>query len=510
MNILIIDISSSCIRAVLSNDGVFEYSKTFDFEAIFRNSQADETDQESIKKFTPATENPYLLYSELDNANEWNYRLNSIISEIRSDLNNNIDETHLIIPSNEVIIETHQLPKMARQNVEKLISRKISAESKEEYPPYAIIPSASDSKTDSWYSFYVPTTTLNDYRKAFSFCKMRLTSITTSINAMLDAFSSVREAIFNAHAIFEIQHNYIEAYYISSSGLLYFERLPFAATTVIEDPSVEEEEKRLRQKIFKTINTIFSLNFHYQTTHPTIPVQLAWICGVESELDEIATSLKESIGFEVAIAPAIPTGLDNESSYVSLSGFAAALQRGTATSYNAASFYRRFPLRKTYGISIYALTAITSMIAIFLTEREYNDLKRQVPQAIKSDSKNSQKRPEPIYKKNLETMQKLTSQQFVFYDLFRNLANDLPTPLFLENVEYKFKDEKGNINITATAQLGTKVDSTDIPSKLMSMLDNSSTLKNHVEPVISTSTIGKDKFIKFVIKSEVKPFDKTK
>lgn len=512
MNVLIIDIRENCLRAVLSSNGVLEYCKAFDFEPAPASEADVQPNEDLAVKHVPAADNPYLIYYDTEEKNAWNTVLKQIIKQIYSDVTSSIDSVHLILPSGEVTIETHQLPKMPHQDALKLIGRKISAEAKEEYPPFTIIRGTSDQKTQTWCSLYIPTATLRYYHKLFSSCRMRLTSITTPVNAMLDAFRSVREAIFNAHAVFEIQRGFIEAFYISADGLLHFQRLPYASSSVTADMSEEDADKAQKQKIFKIINTIFSVNLNYQTAHPTTPVQMAWVCGLESGLDEIASALKEAMGIEVGIAPAMPTGHSDESSYVPLAGFAAAIQSNTATTYSQADFFRRFPLRKTSGIIIYTLTACTALLAVTLTEREYKQLKKQVQQSQQQGSNQDKGKSSAVaaYTKNLEALKKLTSRQFVFYNLFRELANDLPDGIFLENLEYRLKDDKASIDITALAHLDDKISESRPLTRFMSLVDQSPTLKNHREPLITPYSKDNRQFLKISITSEVNPLDTTK
>jgi hypothetical protein len=497
---------------VLSNDGVLEYCRSFNFEPLLSPNQTDSS-LESATKHAQAADNPYLIYYDTEDANPWESALKDIIKQIRSDISSSIDSYHLILPSNDVTIATHQLPKMARTDALKLIGRKISAESKEEFPPFSIIHGASDQKTQTWCSLYVPTTTLRDYQKAFSSCRVRLTSITTPINAMIDAFYSVREAIFNSHAIFEIQRGFVEAFYISADGIFHFERLPYASSANILDVNIEEAEKSQKQKIFKIINTIFSVNFHYQTDHPNTPVQMAWVCGLESDLDEIATALKDAMGIEVGIAPAMPTGLPEESGYVPLAGYAAALQNNYATTYAAADFFRRFPLRKTSGMLIYAVTGCAALLAITLTELEYQKLRKQVKQSQQTvDPKQNKNRTPTVttYAKNLDALKKITSRQLAYYNLFRELATELPDGIFLENLEFHLKEDKGTIDITFLARIDDKIADTMLLTKLMSMLDRSPALKNHREPAISVFTREKERFFKIIVTSEVSQLDTKK
>lgn len=510
MNVLIIDIRDTCLRAVMSNDGVLEYCRTFDFEPTGPLTQDDPSDtHESVSRRAPAADNPYLIYYDTENKNPWDLALKQILNQIRADIKSSVDSTHLIIPSDEITIGMHQLPKMARADALMLIGRKISAETKETHPPFSIIPAGSDQKTDTWCSLYIPTSTLRDYRKAFLSCRMRLSSITTPINAMIDAFRSVREAIFNSHVIFEIQRGFIEAFYISANGILHFQRLAYASSATTSEDNAEETEKAHKLKIFKIINTIFSVNSNYQAAHPNTPVQMAWVCGLETGLEDIATALKEAMGIEVGIAPAMPTGLPEESGYVPLAGYAAALQSNSATTYAAADFFRRFPLRKTSGLIIYTVTACVALLAVTLTEREYRSLIKQVRPANPKLGKT--KAPaSAAYSKNLEVLNKMTSRQFVFYNLFRELATDLPDGVYLENLEFHLKDDKGFFDITALVRLDDKIAENMFLTKLMAMLDHSPTLKKHREPSITVLARDKERFLKITVTSEVNAVDKTK
>ncbi|MBC7964117.1 MAG: PilN domain-containing protein [Steroidobacteraceae bacterium] len=513
MNTLIIDIRENSLRAVLSNDGLLVYSRTFDFEPT-PGTQGDDAVYDLHHSHTPAADNPYLLYYDIgQKQNPGDLAFKEIIGKIRSDINNAIDATHLIIPADDVVIATHQLPKMSRQDAEKLIGRKISAESREEFPPFSIIPSASDQKTQTWYSLYVPTTTLQDYRKAFAACRLRLTSITTPLNAMIEAFRNVREAIFNSYAVFEIQHGFVEAYYISADGLLLFQRLPYKTAANSPEGGAEDGEKSQKFKLFKIIDTIFRINSLYQSAHPQIPVQMAWVCGLESDLEAIATALNEAMGLEVGIAPAMPTGLPEESGYVPLAGFAAALQNGTAVSYSAADFFKRFPLRKTSGVAIYAATTLVALLAFGLTETEYrklNNRAKRFPQHQNPKQTPGKKTAPAAHTRNPDSLRKLTARQFVFYILFRELANDLPDGVFLENLEFHLKDETGLVDITAVARLDNKIGESMLLSRLVAMLDRSPTLKNHREPSITVVDKDKERYLKITVTSEVNPLDKTK
>ena len=514
MNTLIIEIHDSCLRALLSHDGVPAYCRAFDFAPFAPPSGTDaEPGDASANKHAPKADAQLLIYNSAEEKNSWRRALTPIITQIRSDIKGSIDATHLIIPSDEVTIATHHLPKMSRADAKILIGNIIRKESKEDFPPYSIIPGATDQKTQTWYSLFIPTSTLQNYRKAFSACGLRLGSITTSVNAMINAFQSVREAIFNTYAIFEIQHGFVDAFYISSDGILHIERLPYAASATLPGEGNVTVEKAQKNRLFKILNTIFSINSNYQNTNPRTPVQMVWICGLEGGLEEIAATIKEAMGVEVAIAPAIPGGLPGESGFVPLAGLASALLQGTATAYSAADFFQRFPLRKTSGSIIYVATAVAALLMLGYNEREYRNLRSQVQHAQVAVSPRQdlvRATAAAADAKRLETLKNLTSGQIVFYNLFRQLANDLPDGVFLESLEFHLKDGKGLLGISAMAQQSDKIGENMLLSRLMQMLDRSPALKNHTEPAITVVTKANERYLKISVTSEVTPLDTSK
>ena len=509
MNALIIDIRETSLRALFRNDnGILEYSRTFEFEQV-TDLQGNIAEHQQISIQNASSDNPYLL----ERHNRWILELKAALKKIRAEISTSIDSTHLIIPPYEVISAIHQLPRMSRQDSETLIRRKISAESNEEAPPFSIIPGSSTQKAQNWHSLYIPSATLKLYRKAFALSKLRLTSITTPVNAMINSFQSVREAIFTTHAVFEIQHGFVEAYYISGDGILYFERFPYSAGDSAPEGSEEENDKTRKFRLFKILNTIFRINSNYQSANPEIPVQMGWVCGNESALEDIASALKEAMGIEVGIAPAMPTGLPDESRYVPLAGFATALLNETATAYAAADIFHRFALRKRSGFIIYAVTACAALLSITVTEREYRKMQKQVAQVRQlTDQKQirSKTAASAAYTKNLAALKMATSRQFVFYSMFRELATNLPDGVYLENLEFHQKDAKGTVVITALARLDDNIAESMLLTRFMALFDRSPTLKNHHEPVISVLTRDKERFLKITVTSEVTPLDTKK
>lgn len=515
MNRLIIDISENNLRAVLSCDGLLEYCRIFDFAPKSDSSEPGSAKKQQAGIYgSKAEDNPYLIYYDLhEKRNPWEQALKDVIRKIRADIKSSIDETHLIIPSGEVVIDTHQLPKMSKQDAEKVIGRKISAEFKEGFPPFSIIPSGSDQKTQTWYSLYIPSAVLLDYRKVFSACRLRLSSISTQINAVLDAFRSIRESIFNSHAIFEVRRGFIEAYYISADGMLHFQRLPYNTEEHTHGENAEEQEKAQKLRLFRIIDSIFRINSQYQSLHPQIPIQMAWICGTESGLDAIAAALREAMGLEVNIAPPAPTGIPEESGYVPLFGFADSLHNGTAISYTVADFLKRFPLRKTSALILNVLLTVAAVITVIVTEREYKSLDRRVKQlqltrnTLSLTGKDSATVSQAG---NVALLKKLTERQIVFYDLFRELANDLPDDLAVESLEFSIKDGKGMLDVSTVTHLDKNPGESAPLSRLMAMLDRSKTMKNHREPAISTISRDNRRYIKINFTSEVIPLDKTR
>ena len=86
----------------------------------------------------------------------------------------------------------------------------------------------------------------------------------------------------------------------------------------------------------------------------------------------------------------------------------------------------------------------------------------------------------------------------------------LPDGVLLENLEFRLKDDKGLLDITATARLSNNIGESMLLSRVMAMLDQSPTLSNHRDPSITVVPMEKERYLKITVTSEVSPLDETK
>ncbi|HIJ80632.1 MAG TPA: hypothetical protein HPP76_02865 [Desulfuromonadales bacterium] len=482
MNSLIVDIRETVVRAVVCINDIPGYHRTFPFKG-------------------PEGEGGLLTHPE------GALTLPEILAAIRKECGSTIDEANLILPARDVTLTQETTPRVSVEDAEKIIRRKISGQTNEEFPPFSILPSTVDQKTQHWNVLHVPTATLKQYIKLFSGARLKLKNITAPLNAIDDSFRSIRESIFNAHAVFDIVGGYVDACFISSDGVIRTECLPYLkdVSTAGHEPT---DEKALKHRLFHIIDTIFRIHSHFQIDNKNIPVQLAWVCGDIHGLDDIAEAVKEAMSIEVAIAPAMPTGMPDESGYVPLIGFMAALQNGTATTYTPAAFLKRFPLHKTYGIAIYALTGLLAIFTVAVTETEYRRLKARSKSATAQSGKPSS--AAVGYAKLQDSLKKLIAPQFIFYHFFRDLANNLPNGVFLDNLEYHFKDDKGVLEATARFPVNARTSKTALLSRLNTMFNRPPAVKKIAEPKMTVDTVNTQRQQKITFTSEVVPLDTKK
>jgi len=193
---LFIDIRDRQIRAIVTESEVVRLQRTYPLQAAEANGQDDQS-----------SEYARLLEGELTN----------ILSRIRTDAGVNLDQAHLILPSADVQFTTHVLPRMPQQEALKLLTRKIVVEPGDEASQINLTPMSVELNNQTWLAEYVTTNTLKAYKKEFSTARIKLKTVTTALDATLHAVAPIRESIFNAHAIFEINEYSIEAYYISAT-----------------------------------------------------------------------------------------------------------------------------------------------------------------------------------------------------------------------------------------------------------------------------------------------------
>ena len=314
----------------------------------------------------------------------------------------------------------------------------------------------------------------------------------------------IRESIFNAHAVYEINNTTIEAYYVSTSNLLLHETLPISD---YDEPNPgQDPERDKKRRVFTILDHLYRVNSQYQAAHPMTPLQKVWLCGTDSTLGDLATALQDAMDVETELLSG-----DSNGSYTALKGFVKASQGGHVVNYMHPDLLRRLPLRNTSGMLVYIATTLLTAFLVISTEYRHARLSKQNLEEKKALAALKQSQAtSAAFAKNLDLLRKLSGSQVMFYPLFRELAMSLPDGVFLESFSYSSKDNRDTIELSAMFRQSSDLGTQKTLTRLMEVLDRSPYLYNHREPSVISSTRELKKVMTVKFTCEVTPRDTAK
>jgi hypothetical protein len=490
---LFLDIRDRHIRAIVTENEIVRFQKAYPLKQLEANRQNEQDE--------PSASHAGLLEGELTD----------ILSLIRTDAGIRLDQAHLILPSTDVQLTTHVLPRMPQQDALKLLARKTNTGPGDESPQINLAPMALEQNNQTWLVEYITLDKLRAYKKDFSAARLKLKTVTTAIDATLHAATSIRESIFNAHAIFEVNTHSIEAYYISASCLLFHESIEINDSSDFSNSM--DAERNQKRRMFTILDLLYRINSQYLTSNPMNPLQKVWLCGTDSSIPELLTALQDAMDVETSLLlPAEQT--DNPSAdypFTVLKGLQKAYYDGVLINFMHPELLRRFPLRKKSGMLVYLATALLAATIFTTTEYRHNRLKKQAANDKKSLAAQKQSQASSTnFAKNLELLRKLSGSQIVFYPIFRELAMKLPDGVYLDSFNYSSKDSKDTIDISATFLQSNDLGAQKTLTKLMEVINTSAYINHYREPSIVSTTSNLKKTMTVKITCEVNPLDKAK
>jgi len=492
MSELFLDIRDRNIRAVATDNGVVRFQKAYPLQLAESSRHTGQEEQ--------STGHAGLIEGELA----------SVLSLIRSDAGISLDQAHLIVPFEDVTFTPHILPRMPQQEALKLLTRKTATGPDDESPQINLVPMSVDQNNQTWLTEFITTDTLKSYKKELRTARFTLKTVTTSLDAILHAATSIRESIFNAHAVFEINTHSIEAYYISASCLLYHEYQDINDSR--DYNSGLDAERNQKRRMFNILDQLHRINSQFQNSNPMNPLQKVWICGTDSSIPELVSALQDAMDVDTAL---LSDGQSDDQitdcQFTALKGMQKAFKDGVVFNFMHPDLVRRFPLRKKYGMLIYVATAILATSVVISTEYRQVQLKKQAVNAKKNLAAQKQSQAATAsFTKNLDMLKRLSGSQVMFYPIFKELATNLPDGVYLDSFSFQNKDNRSILEVSATfshsSDLGTKRTLT----RLMDVFDRSSYLHHHREPSIISSTKDQMKIMTVKFFCEVNPLDTAK
>jgi cell division protein FtsL len=490
---LFLDIRDRHIRAIASENELILFQKSYPLSSTTKEDGYDRQNQ-------PSDGASDLLAGELADT----------LSLIRTDSGIHLSHAHLILPTADVKFSTHVLQRMPQQDALKLLSRKTATGPEEESPQINLCPMSFEQNNQTWLVECIATEKLKEYKKELSNSNLKLKTVVTALDATLHAVASIRDSIFNAHAVFEINTHTIEAYYLSSSCLLFHETLEISESSDSNNES--DPERKQKRRMFAILDLLYRVNTQYTNSNPINPLQKVWLCGTNASVPELVEVLQDAMDVEISLLPAGKA--DNEESehqYTVLKGLLKAHYEGELFNYLHPDMLRRFPLRKKSGMLIYIATILLAVSIIIMTEYRHNKLHRQAVAEKKNlAAQKSSQSASITFAKNLDLLRKLSGSQVLFYPIFRELAMTLPEGVFLDSFNYSLKNNLDSIEMSATFIQSSDLGTQKTLTKLTEILDRSPYLLHHLEPSVSSGTKGHNKTMTVKFSCEVNPLDTAK
>lgn len=486
---LYLDIRNRAVRAIVAESGAIRFQKAYPLDTP-NNAHRDHAHSSSQSRIREG-------------------ELSHIIGRIRTESPAGIDQAHLILPNTNVIFATHRLPRMPHQEALKLVVRKTAEETREELPQVSLIPMATEQNSQTWLSEYVPIGTLRAYKKEFDAARVKLKTVSTIPEATLKTIAHIRDSIFNAHAIFEINESFVEIYYVSASAVLLHETLEIS----IDEDRLEssDPDRILRRRMFTILDMLYHVNAQYLAANPMTPLEKIWICGSDANIPAIGSALQDAMDVDTSLLNDQPDDPVTGCRFAVLKGFVQACVDGSAVNLMHPDLLRRFPLRKKSGLLIYISMSLLAASVIGWTEYRHARLQKQVKLLEKAAAaQKASKSASDAVTKNLDALKKLTSSQVFLYPVFRELATNLPDGVFIDSLSYTNKDGLSAMELVASfrqsGDLGTKKTLT----RLMEALQQSPSLSVNQEPSISTVIKDGQTNVTVKLSSEVRPRDTAK
>lgn len=489
---LFLDIRDRHIRAIATENEVVRFQKAYPLKPAEGRGHT--------RQDLPSAGHASLLEGELAD----------ILSRIRLDAGVSLDQAHLILPSADVQFTTHVLPRMPQQEALRLLTRKSVAKPGDESPQINLVPMALEQNNQTWLAEYITTDTLKVYKKEFGTSHLKLKTVTTALDATLHAVASIRESIFNAHAIFEVNTHSIAAYYISASCLLFHETLEINENSDYYDGL--DAERNQKRRLFAILDLLYRINSQYLSSNPMNPLQKVWLCGTDASIPELVTALQDAMEVETSMLPAGQTdGQVTECQFIALKGLQKAYHDGVIVNFMHPDLLRRFPLRKKSGMLVYIATALLAAFFVITTEYRHIRLKEQAVDEKKAlAAQKASQATSATFAKNLELLRKLSGSQVMFYPIFRELAMSLPDGVYLDSFSYLSKESRDTIDISATFLQSSGLGTQKTLTRLMEVMNRSPYLNHYREPSVTSSTRELKKAMTVKFTCEVNPLDSAK
>ena len=430
----------------------------------------------------------------------------SALKSFATEAGRRIDAVHLILPYEEVRLQTFKFQKMEFQDAIKVAKRKIVSETGDIEPVFFLTPLGAESKQQTYLAEILQAGSIGRYQKIFSEHKVRVKTLTTSFQAGLKVFGAMQEPGAETMAVFDIDEDTIEATVYHRSQPVYYARQPFGSIEGEKDQAGLSQERVNKMKLYQIIDSIYKINLIYNEARPDNPIGKLWLCGINGGIEGIREALVETMNIDVAqLTPFREAGKETYP-YVVLAGALSGIESRTLA--NFISQENQW-LSGRSGRIILAVSCI--LYAFFLVffiykiESRHTKVKKEL-EGVTTELQAFELRHKSSFEelKQMEGLQRLEKGQNVLYVLFGYLANTIPEGVYLEKISFRQQGERNLMELEFVTRTDTGIETKRVLFKIDEMISLQPLLKRSGEPAVSSGRRGTDKVVRIKVVCEVK------
>lgn len=438
-----------------------------------------------------------------DNAAE----LENFLGRLQRESGAGISKAHLILPVEEVMTGIHKTQAVVMADAEVIIGRSIAAETGDREPLFRLTRLAAEQELQVYLAESPPRANIERYVRMFRQAKVRLVTVTTSLQAMSAHLPALRHEATLGQVVFDIGPTAVEAIFFTPTEVLYHEFLPTSAA-LFEETEFEAEsgqEKVSRRRLYDLMNAVHSLYSHYMGNNPQVPVEKVWLAGPESGIDGLTAALAEAMELEVALLAPEVSGLRDPAANAALAGLVQQVVGRQTVNFIPPELLRRFQVNARIVYFVFACLYCLALVAgVAITEKQISVAKRSL--------RNEQNTLEFLQGsairskgqvKALNTIKDIIQSQVPFYGIFRELSLSLPDEVTLESLEFKQQQDGGRLVLTTATRHASEIGSSQVLTRLAGALAASEFLRQQGEPVITYNTRDGEEWLRIVITCEL-------
>jgi Tfp pilus assembly PilM family ATPase len=420
---------------------------------------------------------------------------------------------NVIVSDEAVILKKFVLPRMPLPDAEKVIRKKIIKEMGIELPIFKIKPiiPGGTERQQTYLAEIIKPEMMKNLIDRFRACNMKVRSVTTGFNANLKALQKSDPDPGQTYAVFDIENDSVSVTVLSGGGIIYYD------VTSLPVIDVEREiqngltvDRILKRKVYGIIDVIYNFKVSFLEKHPEYAVDKVLLCGEGANLEGIGDSLRDATAKDVSLLNPAADKDEDAPLFVSLHGFAASVADKSVTNFVSAEYGKKTYFNKDKmmiaAAAVYAVAVL--MFAVF-TEIKYRSAGNS-RDAMKKEVEQTAARIQSMsgYVKNIEAVFRLTENQFVFYPLFRYLADNVPADIFIDEIAFRQEKDSEVCTLTFASGATSDVGRKKILTNLSNAMDGFKALKKTGEPAIAIVKEGEKKIMKIKLSYKVNASDK--